>query len=139
MPCASYILLLPLIFLLYSESGWCNLKYISLLTLTIQNASLILTIRYSRTLPGDMYIATTAVVLSEVFKVLACLLIILAEKRNVRDWLEVLYSTIIGQPWDTLKLSVPALIYTVQNNLQYVAISNLDAATFQVSDSNHYY
>lgn len=119
-------------FLLYSENGWCNLKYVSLFTLTIQNASLILTIRYSRTLPGDMYITTTAVVFAEIFKVLACLLIILAEKQNIQDWLHLLYTTIIGQPWDTLKLSVPALIYTVQNNLQYVAISNLDAATFQV-------
>ena len=124
---------LKLFFLLYSDNGWCNLKYVSLFTLTIQNASLILTIRYSRTLPGDMYIATTAVVFAEIFKVLACLLIILAERRgNIQDWINLLYSTIIGQPWDTLKLSVPALIYTIQNNLQYVAISNLDAATFQV-------
>lgn len=116
----------------HTGSGWCNLKYISLLTLTIQNASLILTIRYSRTLPGDMYIATTAVVFAEVLKVLACLLIILAQKRSFPDFFDLLYSSIIGQPWDTLKLSVPALIYTVQNNLQYTAISNLDAATFQV-------
>ena len=79
-----------------------------------------------------MYITTTAVMFAEIFKVLACLLIILAEKRNIRDWLQFLYSSIIGQPWDTLKLSVPALIYTIQNNLQYIAISNLDAATFQV-------
>ncbi|XP_068713807.1 UDP-galactose translocator-like [Montipora foliosa] len=115
------------------EGRFCSLKYISLLTLTVQNASLILTIRYSRTLPGDMYIATTAVVFAEIFKVLACLLIILFEKRGIRDWLRFLYTSIIGQPWDTLKLSIPALIYTVQNNLQYVAISNLEAATFQVT------
>ena len=118
--------------LLFSEHGFCSLKYVSLVTLTVQNASLILTIRYSRTLPGDLYIATTAVVFAEIFKVLACLLIILVEKGNVRDWLQFLCASIIGQPWDTLKLSVPALIYTIQNNLQYVAISNLDAATFQV-------
>ena len=79
-----------------------------------------------------MYIATTAVMFAECFKVLACLLIIFVEKGNLKDWFQFLYSSIIGQPWDTLKLSVPALIYTVQNNLQYVAISNLDAATFQV-------
>ena len=109
-----------------------TLKYISLVTLTLQNASLILTIRYSRTLPGDMYIATTAVMFAEIFKVVACLLLIFIEKGNVREWLQHLYSGIIGQPLDTLKLSIPALIYTIQNNLQYVAISNLDAATFQV-------
>ena len=62
------------------------------------------------------------------------LVIILVEcKGNVVDWASLLYQSIIGNPLDTLKLSVPALIYTVQNNLQYVAISNLDAATFQVN------
>ena len=31
-----------------------------------------------------------------------------------------------------LKMSVPAIVYMVQNNLQYVAVSNLEAAVFQV-------
>ena len=33
---------------------------------------------------------------------------------------------------DSWKLTIPALLYTLQNNLQYVAISNLEAATFHL-------
>ena len=36
-------------------------------------------------------------------------------------------------PGDFAKLLVPACLYTLQNNLAYVAVSNLDAASYQVS------
>jgi len=110
-----------------------SLKYWSLVILTIQNASLILMIRYSRILPGDRYITSTAVVLAELLKVCACLGITLFQIKDFQEWLRHLHSNIILQPIDTLKVAVPSLIYVIQNNLQYVAISNLDAATFQVT------
>lgn len=56
-----------------------SLKYISLVLLTLQNALLILVMRYVRTREGDMFIATTAVIMSEVFKFGACLIIILIQ------------------------------------------------------------
>ena len=116
------------------SNGIFNMKSMSLIILTLQNASLILTIRYTRTIQGPLYFATTAVVLAETFKLVVSLLILLVEhKGNVVNWASFLHESIIGNAVDTLKLSIPALIYTVQNNLQYVAISNLDAATFQVT------
>uniref|UniRef100_G1R8X5 Solute carrier family 35 member A2 n=1 Tax=Nomascus leucogenys TaxID=61853 RepID=G1R8X5_NOMLE len=111
-----------------------RLKYISLAVLVVQNASLILSIRYARTLPGDRFFATTAVVMAEVLKGLTCLLLLFAQKRgNVKHLVLFLHETVLVQYVDTLKLAVPSLIYTLQNNLQYVAISNLPAATFQVT------
>ncbi|KAI4661060.1 uncharacterized protein J4E79_005628 [Alternaria viburni] len=34
---------------------------------------------------------------------------------------------------ESWKLAIPAVLYTIQNSLQYIAVSNLDAATFQVT------
>lgn len=39
---------------------------------------------------------------------------------------------IMDKPYETLMLGVPAGLYTIQNNLLFGAIDNLDAATFQV-------
>ena len=64
---------------------------------------------------------------------MACILVVLAETKTIGNWIQYLYSNIIAQPLDTIKVGVPAFIYVIQNNLQYVAISNLDAATFQVT------
>ncbi|XP_077979770.1 UDP-galactose translocator-like [Glandiceps talaboti] len=111
-----------------------HLKYISLVVLVVQNASLILVMRYTRTVKGDMYFSTTAVVVTEFLKLSTCLVIIFIQRHgNFPAFCGYLHSNIIGKPVDTLKLAIPALAYTIQNNLLYVAISNLSAATFQVT------
>ena len=51
----------------YQNTESKSLKYWSLAILTFQNASQMLTMRYSRTVPGDMYISSTAVMLAEVY------------------------------------------------------------------------
>ena len=59
---------------------WCivgTLKYVSLVTLTAQNAMLILWMRYVRTRDTDMFLSTTAVVMAETVKCITALFIIL--------------------------------------------------------------
>lgn len=58
-----------------------RLKYVSLGVLVFQTTSLVLTMRYSRTLQaeGPRYLASSAVVLAELLKILACVLLVLKE------------------------------------------------------------
>lgn len=109
------------------------MKYVSLVLLTAQNALLILVMRYVRTREGEMFVSTTAVIMSELFKCLTCLVIIFVQEGSLRAWLQLLYQDIIMEPMDCLKVCVPSLVYVLQNNLLYIAVSNLDAATFQVT------
>lgn len=44
-----------------------------------------------------------------------------------------LNTEIIQKPIETMKLLIPAGLYTLQNNLLFIALSNLDAATYQVT------
>uniref|UniRef100_A0A672T5A1 UDP-N-acetylglucosamine transporter-like n=1 Tax=Sinocyclocheilus grahami TaxID=75366 RepID=A0A672T5A1_SINGR len=110
--------------------------YVSLGVLVLQTTSLVLTMRYSRTLQSDgpRYLASSAVVCAEVLKIAACMLLVFREHSfSVRALNRVLKEEIINKPLLTLKLAIPSGIYTLQNNLLYVALSNLDAATYQVT------
>ena len=114
------------------------LKYICLGILVLQTSALVLTMRYSRLIgsEGPMYLASTAVVMAEIFKIATCLLIILYTcNYNLARFIDMLRKEIWQKPFDTVKLCVPAGLYTMQNNLLYIALSNLDAATYQVRDS----
>ncbi|QRW27448.1 UDP-galactose transporter [Rhizoctonia solani] len=176
------------------------LKYVSLVTLAVQNASLTIIMHYSRvsTPANRTYSAASAVLLNELLKGSISLLIALfrlddqnpktsrpevislmsgagdldddspttpmikakAQGRNflghrstgsgsIRGVLssQLRRSTsLLTRLWckfrrlgrevfspDCWKLSIPAILYVIQNNLQFVAASNLDVATFQVT------
>ncbi|XP_041126965.1 UDP-N-acetylglucosamine transporter-like isoform X2 [Polyodon spathula] len=113
-----------------------NLKFLSLGVLVFQTTSLVLTMRFSRTLKedGPRYLASSAVVAAELLKIGACVLLVFKNTGcSLTALNRVLHDEIVNKPMESLKLAVPAGIYTLQNNLLYVALSNLDAATYQVT------
>ncbi|KIY43352.1 nucleotide-sugar transporter, partial [Fistulina hepatica ATCC 64428] len=119
------------------------LKYISLVTLALQNSMLTIIMHYSRvsTPPSRAYSAATAVLMSEVLKGLISFAIAFCRvdfpvdspraRRSCVACVRRVFADVLSR--DCWKLSIPAILYVIQNNLQYVAASNLDAATFQVS------
>lgn len=55
-----------------------------------------------------------------------------ANDSRYRVWRTLIYTQNFSNIPETLKLAVPALLYTLQNNMIYVALANLEATTFQV-------
>ncbi|KAI8881621.1 nucleotide-sugar transporter [Backusella circina FSU 941] len=115
------------------------IKYLSLIILVVQNSALILVMRYTRaSVESDkLYLASTAVVMSELFKASVCLMLLYTasgwKNRSLARTTSLLNRELILKWRETAKLAFPATLYLIQNNLQYVAASNLDAATFQVT------
>ena len=108
-------------------------KYLSLVVLVFQNTALVLTMRYSRTVEGAIYLASTAVVLTELLKFIVCFFMVLYNNQlDLSSTLGLLKLELVDKYNETLKVSVPSILYTIQNNLLYVALTHLDAATFQV-------
>lgn len=112
------------------------LKYLSLSVLVLQTTALVLLLRYSRTVPitGPRYLASTTIVISELLKLLTCLIILCHECGwSIHRLIKVLHDEIWKKRIETLKLILPAGLYTIQNNLLFLALSLLDAATYQVT------
>ncbi|TKA69582.1 hypothetical protein B0A49_04499 [Cryomyces minteri] len=87
---------------------------------------------------GQRYFTSTAVFLNEVIKLAISLTMALYDiSANLpsSSTATALFSSLSSAVFtgDSWKLAIPAMLYTLQNSLQYVAISNLDAATFQVT------
>lgn len=86
---------------------------------------------------GLRYLPSTAVLLSEIVKLSISLTMALYDTASRQPNLTAtalfskLFWAILSR--DSWKLSIPALLYTLQNSLQYLAISNLDAPTFQIT------
>ena len=86
---------------------------------------------------GNRYLPSTAIFLTELLKGALCLTISFYEvsltvpsSTTLTALLGAFGNAVFGG--DSWTMAIPACVYTLANSLQYVGISNLDAATFHV-------
>ncbi|CAL9691840.1 unnamed protein product [Knipowitschia caucasica] len=116
------------------ESVSVGFKVYCLTVMTMVAATYTVALRYTRTISsGDMYFSTTAVCLTEVIKLLLSLAMLSKETGSLGRLKNALVEHILSSPKELLKLSVPSVVYAIQNNMAFLALSNLDAAVYQVT------
>lgn len=126
-----------------------NSRKISLIFLIVQNSALAIFMRMSRMRRSHSnmyYITSTAVVLCEALKLMASMWLYWrlempetltdSEGKTSKKSMNTLLKCVWWESkenWITaLKIAIPSGLYTLQNNLQYVAMSNLPAEVYQV-------
>ena len=103
----------------------------------MQNTTNVLMIKQSRMTAETPYLPTVAVAVTELFKLVVCCCVIFWDRgedgghRSLGGLLRVVRAYTVDAPCDALKVAVPAFIYTIQNNLLYVAVQNLSPGVFQ--------
>lgn len=113
-----------------------DLKWVALVCLIVQNSGLAMMMRYTMVAgaSGDRYLASTAVLFSEILKLVisTALCFIYDANGSVSKFAEISHDEFINNMRDWLKLTVPSILYTLQNSLQYFSMSQLSAPVFQV-------
>ena len=101
------------------------IKLVSLFILVLQNSSLVLIMKYSKSL--NDYSSSMVVLMAEMLKLIVSSLLFVVEitLSNGNLSIGMLKSQLI-------EMIVPAALYLLQNNLQFRAVELLDPATFQV-------
>jgi len=106
------------------------IKWASLPLLVLQNSSLFLVMKYSRSMHADVYHPTVTVFVTELVKFVIALTMVLVNEREQGVFAAL--RKLVSQRQLLLVLAVPAICFTGQNNLLFVGVSNLSAAAVQV-------
>ena len=105
-------------------TGKSSVQKASLLfVLVLQNCACAILVKQSRTHSAD-WVPQTGVIVQEILKGLTSLVLAFLMGESMQGALD---------PMELLQSSVPALLYLVQNNLQYVALAYLEPATYTVT------
>ncbi|KAM0789570.1 hypothetical protein ACM66B_000380 [Microbotryomycetes sp. NB124-2] len=138
-----------------TEQRLLSVRTFALTALTLQNASVSLLTRMSRLPkhPGSpVYNPAVAVFTAELVKLSVSMTMLVRERTRQQNTARhkkdknakrhtgtvatikhAVWDLAIRQKHEVLKLAVPAALYATQNTLLYLALSNLDAATYQTT------
>eukprot|EP00121_Abeoforma_whisleri_P006286 Awhi_evm1s5714 len=106
------------------------MKLVCLSAMVFFNVSLIITMKHTKndTIP---YNSKTVVLFSELLKMVASFFFLYYEHDHFSDFQKVVREVVFGKPREILKMAVPSTLYTIQSNLLFYGISQLDVATYQ--------
>ena len=109
----------------------------SLVCLVVQNCTAVLLMRFTMTrIPksGKQYNVASVVIVTELVKLIVCLVALIRKPQlagNEVKSITSIFGELVNR--EALKMAVPAGCYTLQNNLLFVALANLEATLFQVT------
>lgn len=115
------------------------MKWISLVALTLQTTAQVLLIKWARSgatrrEDGTMpYLPTTIVFFTEVLKMTVSFCLEVSARGSVGGAAREVRERFTMSGVELLKVSVPSLLYTIQNNLMFVSLDKLSAAVQQVT------
>ena len=103
-----------------------HIRILVLVVLILQNSTHTLLLRYIRGVRKEHFNTSTAVILSELLKMVLSVFMVQKEDPSMgtNGWQNLILSS--------FPMFVPAFLYFFQNLLQFVALSTLDSATFAV-------
>jgi len=107
-------------------------KLMCLTALALQTTLMVILTRFSRVGDRKMYIIFSMVCMTEFFKLCLSCLFLSVEMNSLPRALSAIKNQATFESKECLKLLVPAGLYFFQNNILIYAITNLDAAMYQV-------
>lgn len=111
------------------------LRWISLILLTVQTSAQVFIIKWARSnaTNNKAYLASTVVLFTEMVKALVSFMLVGVESGGLVAACDTMYKHCSSNYFESLKISVPSLLYTVQNNLMFFSLLKLSAAVQQVT------
>lgn len=117
-----------------SAPQFCGLpmKWVSLVALTFQTSWQVFVIKFARAGSGK-YLNTTVVLFAEILKTLISIAMLAVEQGSLSSALMTLRQQCLGNLTGTLRFCIPALAYTIMNNLVFLSLDKLSAAVQQIT------